>query len=129
MSTEGQAIEPPKRFVWWSTDKSVADGVASALACLEVVVAVAAYWAIAIYFETTTHLWVNICVAPLSLLRSEQSTSLTSARDRFTGSGAPDFNRSSRAIRNAICGALLYWGTSECLANSVSCCQCLGSHL
>jgi hypothetical protein len=73
MSIEGQATGPTKRFVWWSTDKSVADGVPSVLAGLEVVVAVGAYWAIAIYFDTTTHLWVSICVAPLLLLRSEQS--------------------------------------------------------
>jgi hypothetical protein len=64
-------MEPTKRFVWWSTDKSVADSVPSA--ALETVVAVGAYWAIAIYFETTTHLWVSICVAPLLLLRSDQS--------------------------------------------------------
>src|SRR5258708_6877997 len=73
---QNQAIKPAKRFVWWSTDKSVADGVPSALAALEVVVAVGAYWAIVIYFETTTHLWVSICVAPLLLLRSEQSIAL-----------------------------------------------------
>jgi hypothetical protein len=66
-------MEPAKSFVWWSTDKSVSDGVPSVLAGLEVVVAVGAYWAIAIYFETTTHLWVSICVAPLLLLRSAQS--------------------------------------------------------
>ena len=49
MSTEGQVTEgvapamaPAKRFVWWSTDKSVADGVPTVLAGLEVVVAVAA---------------------------------------------------------------------------------------
>ncbi len=70
--TEGHR-PPAGRFVWWSTNKSVADGVPSVLAALEVVFAVAAYWAIAIYFETTTHLWVSICVAPLLLLRSEQS--------------------------------------------------------
>jgi hypothetical protein len=66
-------MEPTKRFVWWSTDKSVADSVPSVLAALETVVAVGAYWAIAIYFETTTHLWVSIYVAPLLLLRSDQS--------------------------------------------------------
>jgi hypothetical protein len=69
-------MAPAKRFVWWSIDESVKDGIPSALAALEVVVAVAAYWAIAIYFETTTHLWVSICVAPLLLLRSEQSIAL-----------------------------------------------------
>jgi hypothetical protein len=73
---QGEAMEPAKRFVWWSTDKSVAEGVPSVLAALEVVVAVGAYWAVAIYFETTTHLWVSICVAPLLLLRSEQSVAL-----------------------------------------------------
>jgi hypothetical protein len=56
-----QATAPAKRFVWWSTDKSVAEGIPSVLAAVEVVVAVAAYWApIAIYFETTTHLSVSI---------------------------------------------------------------------
>ena len=64
------------RFVWWSTDKSVAEGIPSTLAAPEVVVAVAAYWAIAIYFETTTRLWVSICVASLLLLRCEQSVAL-----------------------------------------------------
>ena len=43
MSTEGQAAEPTKDFVRRSTDQSVADGVPSVLACLEVVVAVGAY--------------------------------------------------------------------------------------
>jgi hypothetical protein len=57
-------------------DKSVTDGIPSVLAALEVVVAVGAYWAIAIYFETTTHLWVSICVAPLLLLRSDQSIAI-----------------------------------------------------
>jgi hypothetical protein len=71
-----QAPTPSQRFVWWSTEKSVADGIPSVLAVVEVVVAVAAYWAIAIYFETTTHLWVSICVAPLLLMRSEQSVAL-----------------------------------------------------
>src|SRR5262249_8275839 len=56
--------------------KSVAEGIPSTLAAPEVVVAVAAYWAIAIYFETTTRLWVSICVAPLLLLRCEQSVAL-----------------------------------------------------
>jgi len=64
------------RFVWLSTDKSVAEGIPSTLAAPEVVVAVAAYWAIAIYFETTTRLWVSICVASLLLLRCEQSVAL-----------------------------------------------------
>jgi hypothetical protein len=37
---------------------------------------------------------------------------------------APDFKRGIRAIRNAICSALLYWGASKCFANSVSLLQC-----
>src|ERR1043166_2827902 len=63
-------------FVWWSTQDSVRNGTPSALACFEVFAAVSGYWFIAIYFETFTHLWVSICVAPLLLLRSDQSISL-----------------------------------------------------
>jgi hypothetical protein len=63
-------------FVWCSTKNSVRDGIPSALAALEVFVAVAAYWALAIYFDTYTHIWVSICVAPLLLLRSEPSIAL-----------------------------------------------------
>lgn len=63
-------------FVWYSTETSVRDGIPSALACFEVAVAVTAYWAIAIHFETFAHLWISICVAPLLLLRSDESTAL-----------------------------------------------------
>jgi hypothetical protein len=63
-------------FVWWSTEATVRDRIPSALAALEVLIAVGTYWAIAIYFETYTHLWVSICVAPLLLLRSDQSIAL-----------------------------------------------------
>lgn len=63
-------------FVWSSTDESVSTNTVSILACIEVAVAVTAYWAIAIHFETFTHLWVSICAAPLLLLRSERSIAL-----------------------------------------------------
>jgi hypothetical protein len=44
------------------------------MAIIETVLAVAAYWGIAIYWETHLHLLISICVAPLLLLRSPQST-------------------------------------------------------
>jgi hypothetical protein len=75
-SMPGQLIEPAKRFVWWSTEKSVADGVPSVLAALEVEVAVALIGRLRSISETTTHLGVRICVAPLLPLRSEQSIAL-----------------------------------------------------
>jgi hypothetical protein len=65
-----------RRFVPWSTEESVRRGIPSALAFLEVLIAVATYWTVAIYFKTSTHLWLSICIAPLLLLRSEQSIAL-----------------------------------------------------
>jgi hypothetical protein len=73
-----QNVAPPATpmFVGWSTKDSVLNGVPSILAAIEVAVAVSAYWAVAIYLETSTHLWVSVCVAPLLLLRSDQSIAL-----------------------------------------------------
>jgi hypothetical protein len=67
---------PRAWFVWISTPTSVRDGMFSATAALETLAAVAGYWAYTIYFETTTSLWISICVAPLLLMRSTQSLSL-----------------------------------------------------
>src|SRR5882672_4302532 len=63
-------------FVLYSTPPSVRARWPSILACLEVAIAVALYWWIALHFDTQKHLWVSICVAPLLLLRSEESTAL-----------------------------------------------------
>ncbi|OSM02550.1 hypothetical protein MAIT1_02714 [Magnetofaba australis IT-1] len=43
---------------------------------LETLLAVCAYWGIAWYWDTHIHLIVSICVAPLLLLRSEESVKL-----------------------------------------------------
>ncbi|MEI6986544.1 MAG: hypothetical protein WCK65_10475 [Rhodospirillaceae bacterium] len=59
-----------------STPNSIENGEASALAILETVLAVAAYWWFAWYFDTHTHLLVSIAVAPFLLLRSPQSVDL-----------------------------------------------------
>jgi hypothetical protein len=72
------------------------------LAAAEVVAAVVAYWTIAIYFETTTHLWVSICVAPLLLLRSEQSVALGA---RWFSRGEVPLERDPRTL----IGPVRFW--------------------
>ena len=59
--------------VLYSNPASVRAGWFSVLACLEVVMAVTAYWWIAIHFDTQRHLWISVCVGPLLLLRSKKS--------------------------------------------------------
>nr|VFJ73213.1 MAG: hypothetical protein BECKFW1821C_GA0114237_10478 [Candidatus Kentron sp. FW] len=59
---------------WISTPESVEKNEPTVLAIVETVLAVAAYWGIAIWFDTHIHLLVSICVAPLLLLRSREST-------------------------------------------------------
>jgi hypothetical protein len=63
-------------MVLWSTPESIERGEASWLAVLETILAVAAYWGIAWYFDTHTHLLISVLVAPLLLLRSLESTEL-----------------------------------------------------
>lgn len=63
-------------FVLYSTPASVRARWPSILACLEVAIAVTLYWWIAVHFNTQKHLWISICVAPLLLLRSDESTVL-----------------------------------------------------
>ena len=58
---------------WHSTVTSVEAGTVSALAAAEVIIAILLYWVFAIQFQTQTHLWVSIVVAPLLLLRSDAS--------------------------------------------------------
>jgi hypothetical protein len=63
-------------MVPYSTLDSIKNGEASWLAILETILAVAAYWGIAWYFDTHTHLLISVLVAPLLLLRSPESTEL-----------------------------------------------------
>nr|VFJ90174.1 MAG: hypothetical protein BECKLFY1418A_GA0070994_101034 [Candidatus Kentron sp. LFY] len=57
-----------------STPDSVAENEPTVLAIIETLLAVAAYWGIAWWLDTHIHLLMSICVAPLLLLRSREST-------------------------------------------------------
>jgi hypothetical protein len=59
-----------------STPAAVRAGWLSILACIEVPCAVAGYWWATIHFHTQMHLWISICVAPLLLLRSNESVTV-----------------------------------------------------
>jgi hypothetical protein len=78
MSEGSEANETPATplFVWWSTESSIRDHIPSALATLEVLIALTGWWSYAAYFQTFSHIWISICVAPLLLLRSNQSVAL-----------------------------------------------------
>ena len=67
--------EPPK-WVFWSTRESIDDDVPSVMAIVETILAVPAYWAIAIYFQTYWPLLLSMAIAPLVLLRSDESVAL-----------------------------------------------------
>jgi hypothetical protein len=81
MSEENGANERPTTplFVWGSTESSIRRHIPSALAALEVLVALIGWWSYAAYFQTFGHIWISICVAPLLLLRSNQSITLGAA--------------------------------------------------
>nr|VFJ61681.1 MAG: hypothetical protein BECKFW1821C_GA0114237_1001104 [Candidatus Kentron sp. FW] len=57
-----------------STPNSVRKNQPTVLAIFETLVAVVAYWGIAWWLDTHIHLLMSICVAPLLLLRSKEST-------------------------------------------------------
>ncbi len=69
-------------MVLYSTPASVRAGWPSVFAFVEVAVAVAGYWWFAIHFETQKHLWISVCVAPLSLLQSKKSVGQDSSYSR-----------------------------------------------
>jgi hypothetical protein len=60
----------------WSSSESVKAGKATWLAIIETILAVGFYWWAAWYWETHWHLLASIIVAPMLLLRSDQSTKL-----------------------------------------------------
>jgi hypothetical protein len=60
-------------WVWRSTRESIAANVPSGAAIIETCLAVPAYWWLAIHFETYFFLATSAFVAPLVLLRSDQS--------------------------------------------------------
>ena len=59
---------------WISNTDSVENNEPTILAIFETLVAVVAYWGIAWWLDTHIHLLISICVAPLLLLRSPEST-------------------------------------------------------
>ena len=65
-----------RHFVLWSSPASIEAGKISLLAIAEVIFSVAAYWWIAWYCDTYAHLLISIIVAPLVLLRSDESVEL-----------------------------------------------------
>ena len=65
-----------RHLVWWSSRESIEAEKISLLAVAEVIFSVAAYWWIAWYFDTYAHLLVSVLVAPLVLLRSDESVAL-----------------------------------------------------
>jgi len=67
--------EAPK-WVFWSTRDSINNDIPSITAIIETALAVPIYWWIAIHFETYLPLLISIVVAPLVLLRSDESVAL-----------------------------------------------------
>lgn len=62
-----------RKWVWWSTPRSVARHRVSVLALVETLGAMSAYVALALHYERQWVLLASACVAPLLLLRSRQS--------------------------------------------------------
>ena len=64
------------KWVFWSTRDSINNDVLSVSAVIETIIAVPLYWWFAAHFETYLPLLAAAVVAPLVLLRSEQSVAL-----------------------------------------------------
>jgi hypothetical protein len=87
LATSPMTPESPK-WVFWSTRETIDNDVPSVTAILETVIAVAAYWWIAIHFGTYLLLVVSVVVAPLVLLRTKESVLLGAKRlDTFVTRG------------------------------------------
>lgn len=62
--------------IFWSTRHSINNDIPSVTAIIETAVAVILYWWVAIHFETYLPLLLSAAMAPLVLLRSDQSAAL-----------------------------------------------------
>ncbi len=71
-----QQSNPQPKWCWWSTRGSIDNDVLSVMAVVETVVAVAGYWIAALYFDIWLPMTISLLVAPLVLLRSEESVTL-----------------------------------------------------
>jgi hypothetical protein len=64
------------KWVWWSTHETIQNEVTSVTAILETIIAVPLYWWIALHTGIVLPLLVSAAVAPLVLLRSDESIGL-----------------------------------------------------
>jgi len=74
----GASMEAPtaRSWVFWSTRNSINGEIPSVTAIIETILAVSFYWWVAINFETYLLLLMSVAVAPLVLLRSDESVAL-----------------------------------------------------
>src|SRR5262245_50955677 len=61
---------------FWSTPESIESETPSVMAIVETVIAVCLYWYYAMHFDSYLPLMISIAVAPLVLLRSDESVAL-----------------------------------------------------
>jgi hypothetical protein len=85
-----------QKFTWciWSTAESVQNDVPSVTAILETIIAVPLYWRIALRVGMLLPLLISVAIAPLVLLRSEQSVLLGT---RWFLKFESDLNNSARS--------------------------------
>ncbi len=101
-----------RHLVWWSSRDSIAAEKISLLAVAEVIFSVAAYWWIAWYFDTYAHLLISILVAPLILLRSDESVALGVEMFGRYMSGEDFPPRSAKGVSAVIVSAVAAGGAS-----------------
>jgi hypothetical protein len=65
-----------RSWCFWSTSESIRNDVPSVMAIIETLIAIPLYWWIVITFETYLPFVVSIIVAPVVLLRSDNSVKL-----------------------------------------------------
>lgn len=85
---------PAPQWLWWSTRDSFTADIPSVTAIIETLLAVLAYWWVAIYYETYWPLIAGATVAPMMLLRSDKSVAIsqqfTKLIDKWTTSRSKD---------------------------------------
>ncbi len=117
---DGGGADTGPKWVWVSTEESVARGTISVLACGEVAGGIWLYWwLIPWWFETNLHLLISVLVAPLLLLRSPKSVraALAAFRGFAPREGVGFFLRSKRGAVAMLLAAGLSavgsWGLAE----------------
>ena len=118
MDDQNDSAAPPRSFCWRSTPESRAAGTWSVLAVTETVLSVAAYWWIAVAFDTHLHLVVSILFAPFVLLRSKASIDLAVEMfEQYWAQSEEDQIKKSTvwliALLAAACSGLMAWALAE----------------